>query len=276
MNAPLSQWTDSEGLQFFCRHLVALCVTYETTGTDSDQPPRFAAYSGTLIQIQGNVCFLTAGHVLRQVEDALKSDRVAINNAVLADTFGLSRVCEHPIPFDLKNARLFSIDNVEEGLDFGVIVLEPYYVRLLASNGTVALKEQNWIHQSTVKFDGYAMLGLPQEFTSDHVTNLGEGTVSPTMFRVHRLKSPPDDRPPTLHPQFAGQLDQELAIKSVKGMSGGPIFGFRLGPEISYWVVALQSSWDPNTRIVYGCLLPILASLITKWATAPKVASRMG
>ena len=269
MISSLRQWTDVEGLQFFCRHLVALCVTYQKTDTDSGETPHFAAYSGTLIQIQDTVCFLTAGHVLCNVEDALKSDQVKVGSAVLADTFGLSRVSEHPIPFDLANARLFYVD--EEGLDFGVIALEPYYVRLLSYNGTVALREQNWIYQSTVKFDGYAMLGLPDEFISSRLTSSGEGIVSPTMFRVHRLESPPNDRPPTQHPQFVGRIDQELALKSVKGMSGGPIFGFRLEPEMRYWVVALQSSWVPATRIVYGCALPSLASLLTKWAAEPKV-----
>ena len=271
MNTRPRQSTGSEGLEFFCRHLVALCVTYQTTGSDSGEPPHFAAYSGTLIQIQNTVCFLTAGHVLRNVEAALKSDQVTICNTILADTFGLSRVSEYPIPFDLKNARLFYVDEDKAGLDFGVIVLDPYYVRLLSYNGTVALQEQNWISQSAIEFDGYMMLGLPEEFISGHLTGSGEGTVSPTMFGVHRLESPPDDRPPTLHSQFVGQLDRALAIKSVKGMSGGPIFGFRLEPEMSYWVVALQSSWDPTKRIVYGCSLPILASLMTKWAADPNL-----
>jgi hypothetical protein len=267
MTALTIQWGDSDGLQFFCRHLVALCATFEYKGNNNaDQEPRFTAYSGTLIKIQDATFFLTAGHILRDLENALKSEKVEFKNVVLADIFGRNRICDHPIPFALKNARQFYIDDDEEGLDFGVILLEPYYVRLLAANGAVALEENNWVYQSNVTFDGYAMLGLPEEFTSDRINKAGEGVVSPTMFRVQRLETAPDDRATTLHPQFIGQIDQELSLQSVKGMSGGPIFGFRLEPDIRYWVVALQSSWNPTLRIVYGCSLPILAPLITKWA----------
>ena len=76
---------------------------------------------------------------------------------------------------------------------------------------------------------------------------------------------------PTIYPQFVGQLDRELPIKSVVGMSGGPIFGFRLGERIAYWVVALQSSWNASTRTVYACPLPILASMLTKWSEGAEV-----
>lgn len=145
---------------------------------------------------------------------------------MLADTFGLHRISDKPIPFDLKNAELLHIDNEDEGLDFGVIPLSPYYVRLLAKNGVAALEKKNWIHQASVRFDAHLMLGLPEEFSSGQVNNDGDAVVSPTMFRVHRLESPPEGAKKTRYRRFVGQIDQENPIKSVVGMSGGPIFGF--------------------------------------------------
>jgi hypothetical protein len=257
------QWTDSEGLQFFCRHLIALCVTYRRQGEDSD---RFAAYSGTLIMLHNTVFLLTAGHILEDLERARSSEDVEFKTAVLADTFGLNRISNLPIPFDLKGAKFFHINDEEEGLDFGVIALSPYYVRLLSANGVVALQEVNWARQDRVAFNFYAMLGFPEEFVSENVNDAGEGLVYPSMFRVHRLEPPPADTPVTRHPRFVGQIDQELPLNSVKGMSGGPIFGFTVGEETRYWVVALQSTWRPASRIVYGCSLPVLASLMTSWA----------
>lgn len=256
---PLQQWSDSEGLQFFCRHLIALCVTYRRKGEDKE---RFAAYSGTLIQLHNAVFFLTAGHILEDLEGARNSSEVEFKSAVLADTFGHKRITNVPIPFDLKGAKFFHVNDEEEGLDFGVIALTSYYVRLLAANGVVALEEVNWVRQDKVTFDFYAMLGVPEEFVSESVNDAGEGLVCPTMFRVHRLEPPPEDTPITRHTRFVGRIDKELALKSVKGMSGGPIFGFSVGKEIRYWVVALQSTWRPSSRIVYGCSLPALASLM--------------
>jgi hypothetical protein len=253
-------------LSFFGRHLVALCVTYHLAVDDERvKEPRFAAYNGTLIRVKDAICFLTAGHVLAELEETLKDGRIEVLEAVLVDTLGASRVTEHPIPFDLRNARFHYIDYREEGLDFGVIILDWYYVRLLGKNGVVVLGEENWIHQSEVQFDGYAMLGLPQEFTSPRVSD-GEGVVSPTMFWIKRLDFPPDDSKPTRYPRFVGQINSKLQLMSVEGMSGGPIFGFRFGAETRYWIVALQSSWLPERRIVFGCPLPILAPLLTKWA----------
>lgn len=264
MNKSVKPWGESDFIQFFGRHLVALCVAFEWKVTDeTEQAPRFAAYSGTLIRVHDTTYFLTAGHILRDLDKALKSNQVEIKNAVLADTFGSQRVSDHPIPFDLKSAQMLYVDDDEEGLDYGVIPLGRYYVRLLGANGVVALEEQNWIHQPAVAFDGYVMFGLPEEFTSDRISASGDGRVAPTMFAVRRLASPPEGSKVTGRPRFIGQIDAELPLKSVKGMSGGPIFGFRLGSESRYWVVALQSSWDPTRRVVYGCLLPTLASLMT-------------
>nr|WP_281722859.1 hypothetical protein [Nitrosomonas nitrosa] len=265
--------TDRSALRFFCRHLVGLCVTYRHRDSGHHEHLRFAAYSGTLIRVGDSILFLTAGHVLREVEAARQSAGVEIRDAVLADTFGLrSASGDQPIPFDLLGARLFYIDDEAAGLDFGVIVLSPYYVRLLAANGMVALEEDNWRRQHTVQFDGYAMLGFPEEFTSQRVDALGAGLVSPTMLSVRRLEVPPEGTPPTTYPRFIGEIDRRINIQSIRGMSGGPIFGFRLSPDVRYWVVAIQSSWLPSQRVVFGCSLPILASLMTEWEQAESSA----
>ena len=192
MSSSMKPWTDAEGLQYFCRHLVALCTT-AVPKSPNPEKPRFFAGCGTLINIRGHIMFLTAGHILREVERALESDQYDIT-AALADTFGSGRKSDHPIPFDLKSAQFWYVDDEELGLDFGVIFLRPYYVNLLALNGIVALEERNWVRQDNVQFDGYAMLGLPAEFTSEFVTDEGHGVVSPSMFRVHKVADAPNDR----------------------------------------------------------------------------------
>jgi hypothetical protein len=47
-------------------------------------------------------------------------------------------------------------------------------------------------------------------------------------------------------------------------MSGGPIFGFRRNEDgrLSYHVVALQSWWDEDKRIVFGCSVPFFAERV--------------
>jgi len=255
-------------VEFFCRHLVGLCITFRhKTHEDSVQPPRFATCSGTLIVVDDMLCFLTAGHVLKKLDELRASSSVEIVSTAWADTFGDKRVSDIPIPFNLRDARFFYIDDEDQGLDFGVVRIELHHARLLAKNGVVALQEANWAHQCDVSFDKYEMLGFPTELASDRVSSSGAGTVSPTMLGVRRVDALPIEHPPTRYPRFVGQIETDLP-HNIEGMSGGPIFGFRFEPdgECRYWIVALQSSWNRNSRTVYGCSLPVLASLMTRWA----------
>lgn len=254
-------------LRFLGRHLVALCVTFRERGKPVERPA-FRAYAGTLIYIEGRNFFLTAGHILSELRDALCDDRIEILNAVLGDTFGSALKNKNPIPFVLKSEDMFFVDDADEGLDFGVIILTSYYVGLLAANGSVALAEENWVHQHKIRYDGYLMLGLPAEYTSERVNADGHGTVAATLIPVRRLETPPEGTQETRHPRFVGQLSDNFPLQSVQGMSGGPILGFNFGQPVRYWIIALQSTWLPSRRITFACPLPTLASLMTSWARA--------
>jgi hypothetical protein len=215
--------------------------------------------------VEGSLYFLTAGHVLKSLKDLRDREDVVIEGASLADVFGHRRVSDTPIPFDLKNAHLFFVDNEELGLDFGVVPIGPHYAMLLAKNGIVAISEENWIKQHTVEFEGHVMLGFPAELVSERISETSTVRIEATMFGVRQLKGD-HDRRKTTYPRFVGQIGHDLPLKSLEGMSGGLIFGFRTQPRPIYWIVAIQSSWQPQTKMIYGCSLPILASLMTHWA----------
>jgi len=108
------------------------------------------------------------------------------------------------------------------------------------------------------------MLGLPEEFVK-YEQDGSLGIVFPTMIGVKALDNPLEGTKPTIYPRFVGQLQEGLPLSSIVGMSGGPIFGFRYGPPMAYWVVAIQSSWLRGQRTVFGCPLPVLAELLTAW-----------
>lgn len=57
---------------------------------------------------------------------------------------------------------------------------------------------------------------------------------------------------------------EEAPIEDMKGMSGGPIFGFKHqeGKGLRYWLIAAQSSWHPSRRITIGCFVRELAGAI--------------
>ena len=255
-----------EGVQFLSRHLVGLCVTYRhKTQEDAGLPSRFTTCSGTLIIVEGILYFLTAGHVLKSLSELRGCGDVLIEGAALADIFGYRRISDTPIPFDLKNSKLWFIDDEELGLDFGVIPLGPHYARLLLKNGMVALCEENWTTQHRANFEGFAMLGFPAERVSERVSDSSTVKIEATLIPVQRLATLQDDRK-TKYPRFVGRVSPGVPLKSLEGMSGGIILGFQEKPQLTYCVVAIQSSWNPPARIIYGCGLPVLASLMTHWA----------
>jgi len=258
-------------LRFFCRHLVSLFVAYHQVDPASPaREARFFACPGTIICIRGIYHFLTAGHTLREWDTLIRRGQVEVQRAALADIFGLEVTSDQPIPFDFADQPRFFIHDEEEGLDFGLVALRSHYIRLLASHGIVAVFEENWIHQNNVEFNAYTMIGLPEEFTSSGIVGSRDNsrllsTVAPTMISVRRLDQLPEDVRRTRYPRFVGQLRADLPLSSIRGMSGGPIFGFNFGPPMRYWVVAIQSSWLPRRRITFGCPVPVLADLIAGW-----------
>jgi hypothetical protein len=247
-------------LGYFGRHLVALCVT----SRQGDGPSRFTAYSGTLLRIDDAVLWLTAGHIVRQIEDVLESSHITIDESVLADAFGESFVSEKPVPIDLRASPRSYCDD-DNGLDFGAIILHPHLVRLLIANGVAILEEVNWVRQHNVAFEGYMMLGLPDELTSQVLPDDGLATVSPTMIAVRRLEEEPEGHK-LASPRLTARIIDPIPLASVVGMSGGPILGFAGNEkELRYWIVALQSAWLKETRTTFACPLPVFAPLLTEW-----------
>lgn len=248
-------------LRYFGRHLVALCITTRYR----DEPTRFNAYSGTLLKVDNDLLWLTAGHNIRHIEEALATSDVTIKQAVFADAFGPSPLSERPVPMDLRSSIKTFQDDDSLGLDFGAIVIHPHQSRLLLANGVIALEQENWIRQHSVDYMGFTLMGLPAELGSELLPDDGRAVVSPTMIMVNRL----DDVPPgyeTTYPRLSTRILDPIPLESVKGMSGGPIFGFAIHEgKLKYWIVAVQSAWLKTSRTLFGCPLPVLAPTLTDW-----------
>src|SRR5688572_10310853 len=162
-----------EAVRFFCRHLVSLSGWYRVV--DSDGIPfgetRFFSYSGFIISIYGVWNFVTAGHILTELEQHLENKTIKVNNYVLVDRFGPDAKSSQPVPFDYANAAKLPVYDETAGLDFGLIVLSSYHCNLLKANGVVPVLEENWKNIPVELSDKYIILGLPQQLINSRVVN---------------------------------------------------------------------------------------------------------
>jgi hypothetical protein len=261
--------TLEEAVRFFCRHLVSLSGWYQpidakgkTTGET-----QFFSYSGFIISFKGVWNFVTAGHVLDELEQNLSDKTIKVSEFVLVDKFGLDSKSSLPIPFDYINAPKLPVYDKKAGLDFGLVILSPIYRGLLRANGIVPVTEEDWKNQPDEFSEKYIMLGLPQQFIKSKIIGSKSderviGSVVPAAISLTRLNEDLIDIPKTDYPRFIGKLpDKDYLIEDITGMSGGPIIGFNKTLD-RYWIVAIQSSWLSERRITFGCPIPIFAKIV--------------
>jgi hypothetical protein len=258
-----------ELLKFFCQHVV--CLTGTVVPLDAhghaSGPATFFNHCGFVVSFYGHWILVTAGHILKEIEARL-ARKTARYQFHLGDQYGLNAKTDLMIPFDYENQIKAIHDDDKEGLDFGLIPLSLYYRRVLEDNGVRAIGPENWLRQHEVEFDLYAVLGMPDElferrrFISPSGATIIGGVRAVLMFAMPSAEQPLEKPVPT-HPWLVAALKDRNQIKSIRGMSGGPIFGFKLRPGQAplYWVVAIQSWWDKDRRIVFGSRLATVMRL---------------
>lgn len=245
----------SAAFKFFCRHLVTLDGHWQPLDNNKPNGPmKPFSYPGVVLSVHAKWFFVTAGHTLRKIDEYMALPEARILEWCLRDHFGPEPTNKHPIPINYNDSPHFAVHDAAEGLDFGVLVLNPNQQALLAANNIAPISEENWAHQHEIERDRHIMLGLPDKYVEFTC-------VSPTMLGVTQLHDLPDGVPPTNYPRFVGKLDDRVDF-DIEGMSGGPIYGFKKGCDNRYWIVAIQSSWLRHRKLVFACPIPILAQIV--------------
>ena len=250
-----------EFLSYLARHFVSLGFFDQSPQVAKEYggAGRFHSLSGFLVTVRNLVYLMTAGHALAQIEEAMQNGQ-KLTGWMLDDSFGWEARHREPIPFDFLGAARRHI--VADGMDYGIVHLTPYFVRLLIANGVKAIGEESWEREWPTHFDAYALLGLPAQL----VTPLGgvKGAVSRVMALMPVQKIDDESIVPDQlkhpSPRIYGRVTlptDEPAFDSIVGMSGGPLFGFKYdaaGKRVGqYWVIGVQAAWDPETRIIAAC-----------------------
>ena len=244
---------DKKFLMHLGQHLVALCGSYVKLDENGEPsgPPTFYSYTGTLLEINGKWCVATAGHCLKNLENAINHPKVRVETQVLADYFGPNVTNQNPLPFNPLEQGVLYVD--DDGLDFGLVYVNELWQQNLARNGIVPFSSKQWNFPDKLSFESYALIGFADEYTGGSASPSGStmiGHVMPSYIPLSRL---PDDTKET-YQRFRAEIVDKGNQKRIEGMSGGPIFGFfREDGDVKYLLVALQSRWDER-KTVFGCL----------------------
>jgi hypothetical protein len=250
-------------LAFLCDHLVLLGGTYvdlDGEGRDKSEE-RFFSLPGIIMSVRGVWWLVTAGHVIEELEGGLTAGKARLTNCCLAAHFGSKAAAEQTIPFDFQSSSMYHpINNEAAGLDFALLPLTEEQRAALAENGIRPVFEENWNQQRVEACEVFALLGAPHCLVSDRtrLVPYGDGVagiINPTLVSVHRIELSPDEMPDSTYPWFVGVVGASSGLPNIVGMSGGPIFGFFKGAagRWQYWIVALQSRWNEERRIVFAC-----------------------
>ncbi|GJL95218.1 MAG: hypothetical protein DHS20C05_16230 [Hyphococcus sp.] len=249
---------DRDIVRFFGKHLVAIDIAFKPT---RKFPPkkRFKErifLSATLIDLNGVLFLLTAGHCLEEVREVAESG-LEISSSQIIDTFGDQIKVNLPIPFHLNPDSFLFVHDDEYGLDFGLIPVRPIFEKLLLANGVEILTEERWIKQPQLSFDFFAVLGLPDEFNK--IDHNGTTRHETTLLFLEEVKKPPADLADKKYERFFGTFEDLGDIKSLKGMSGGPIIGFKRGEKMQYWLVGIQSGCRKHKNLIFGTKISEIA-----------------
>lgn len=258
-------------LSSYCaRHLVCLSGTYrwlDERGKETGTIRSFA-YSGFVMSFGGHWFLMTAGHVLKNLDDAIEAKKISIQFAAIQDHFGIGATTNYPCPISYEESGRLHVDNQNLGLDIGLVHLRRFYAENLKANGILPITKHHWHRQDQVDFAAYGLFGFPEEMNrpEDDVDGIVPANAArPALLGVERTDTPHRELPPTPYPWFIGRVaTTPIPVNSIVGMSGGPIFGLCGDPSggTRYWIIALQSWWDPNSRTIYGCPLPVFGPLV--------------
>lgn len=218
---------------------------------DSPAPRKLHVFSGFLVEIAGEWCYVTAGHILKDIRSSQEKG-ATFHTWRLGDQTAAKRFPQ-AIPFDFHIDDWLVIANEDIGLDYAAVALRQMYRSLLEAGGAVPIGEAAWGDHVTAH-DKWALVGIPSESVSyDGVSNISARWVVVPIEPAEK----PELAGPKAQNQFYGRLsnDSISVLRDADGMSGAPIFALKkFEPNLwKYKVIGVQSGWYESDRIITAC-----------------------
>jgi hypothetical protein len=249
-------------------HIVAL--TGQAVPVDASGNPKgrkqFFSHSGFVIRYSGLWVYVTAGHVLRQLDEQIRDKKIKLLHSHLGDYFATDLDVGFAAPFDYPNAMKLYIDDDKLGVDVGFMLISPLYQASMIDRKVQPFVMDGWESVMPRNFKRYVLVGLPEE-KFDRSTRIGVkgesiiGAVRLALMMAWESDAVPKQKPQPENPWLAIQLGDDGRVNNIVGMSGGPILGILI-EEDCYTVAGVQSWWDPERRVCFGTPISVVMELL--------------
>ena len=230
------------------RHFVTLSCVASPPGSDDE---KLHVYSGFLIEVSGLWLYVTAGHVLREIQEAITAEYKLsvwrLDDQTAGDQFG-----GVAIPIDFNLDRWIIVEDEDIGLDYAAMFLDDFYRRGFEAGNALPIGKDVWSDYVT-EVDYWVVVGLPAETVDYDGDTIIRGRV---VLVPLEPAEPPEMAGEAQNNKFYAKLADgyEDYVTNIKGMSGGPIVALKkCGQEWRYSVIGVQSGWYSNIRTISAC-----------------------
>lgn len=217
-------------------------------------------YTGFPLLYQSQLIWVTAGHVVKNIEEVLASDH-KINLIKWADSCNISGA--ETVPVTRKNLNFYNVSK----FDIGFALVDGLDALAIQHNDrSKILNERMWRSLHTSDPEGYFLVGYPQEFGEIIETPVSYQR-SDFSFKIDLACLPAeriDYRPESQVSDFWNDPNAFYAKilpysdvdgnqpESVVGMSGAPLLAVErdLQGRIRYQLIGVQSSWKKDERLI--------------------------
>ena len=238
-----TDWAQDELQERVYRHVLLMLIEFQLA--DGTTYPCHG--TGFLAKVFDQYVMITAGHVLRQIEDNLKAGYPIIRSSFL--DFGHSN--KPPVRFVYEDAFRTYVD-VDQGYDAGLVSIPAGIENALIGNGVVPVTLEDSRNVSNSMAHA-VVAGVPQECCRFNIED-DEIEVVPAMFGLvfqRYEKSAVDDSPRYI---FWIDKDQIIVdgypVADIAGISGGPVLGAWPAGDGYVWLfpIGIQVAWHKPSQ----------------------------
>jgi len=256
---------------WFKKHIIALHIGYLLR----DKPYNFYA-SGFLFSYQEYFLWITAGHVIKDIEELFQNNGYDVKHIAWIDNNEINIPSKHnTIPFDYSQTKKFYID--DDTMDLGVVRLKGLHLQTILRNSSNRwFTKESWRNNNLSNPEGLFLVGYPDETKvcrniEESDGNYSVSKISCISIPVERIarKESDENKFWNFPDCFYGKVlpitkDGCTILNDIRGMSGGPILGVetKADGKINYRLIGIQSSWLPESKILRATPIESVIKLI--------------